>query len=263
MSTITEVRERDRRVGAAARRHPEGQGRVRVLVGHVGRRDAVGRDAALAASPRAHPRDRDRGRAGGAGRVRRAHARRTCRGARRTGSSTTTSRCWRSTRSATRASRWRSSPPTIPRRRATRPSKIEVAYEELEPLVDPEFALSPDSPPLHPGGNLLRHVYIEHGDGAGRGRRRGVRRVRGRDAGPGVPRAGVRAGDPEPRTAASSCSSPPSGCTWTATRWPRRWTCRWRRCASRWPASAARSAGARTCRCRPTPACSRCTPASR
>ena len=33
------------------------------------------------------------------------------------------------------------------------------------------------------------------------------------------------------------------------------------RCGSRWPASAARSAPARTCRCRSTPACSRCTPA--
>ena len=42
-----------------------------------------------------------------------------------------------------------------------------------------------------------------------------------------------------------------------------RWTCRWRRCASRSPAWAARSAGARTSRCRPTPACSRCTPAGR
>src|SRR6478736_7920299 len=42
-------------------------------------------------------------------------------------------------------------------------SKIEVDWEELEPLVDPEYALSEDSPPLHPGGNLLRHVSIEHG----------------------------------------------------------------------------------------------------
>ena len=42
-------------------------------------------------------------------------------------------------------------------------SKIEVDYEVLEPLVDPEYALDPASPPLHPAGNLLRHVYIEHG----------------------------------------------------------------------------------------------------
>ena len=58
-------------------------------------------------------------------------------------------------------------------------------------------------------------------------------------------------------------TSPPSGCTSTATRSPRRSACRPRRCASRWPASAARSAAARTCRCRCTPACSRCTPAGR
>jgi CO/xanthine dehydrogenase Mo-binding subunit len=46
-------------------------------------------------------------------------------------------------------------------------SRIEVDYEELEPLVDPEFALSPESPPLHPAGNLLRHVHIAHGDEPG------------------------------------------------------------------------------------------------
>jgi xanthine dehydrogenase D subunit len=42
--------------------------------------------------------------------------------------------------------------------------KIEVDYEVLEPLSDPERALDPDSAPLHPGGNLLRHVPIRHGD---------------------------------------------------------------------------------------------------
>jgi CO/xanthine dehydrogenase Mo-binding subunit len=50
--------------------------------------------------------------------------------------------------------------PETARRAADR---IAVDYEELEPLTDPEYALSPDSPPLHEGGNLLRHVYIEHG----------------------------------------------------------------------------------------------------
>ena len=35
------------------------------------------------------------------------------------------------------------------------------------------------------------------------------------------------------------------------------------KCGSRWPASAGRSAAARTCRCRSTPACWRWTPASR
>ena len=42
--------------------------------------------------------------------------------------------------------------------------KIEVDYEVLEPLTDPEKALDPDTPPLHPRGNLLRHVPIRHGD---------------------------------------------------------------------------------------------------
>jgi CO/xanthine dehydrogenase Mo-binding subunit len=50
--------------------------------------------------------------------------------------------------------------PETARRAAAR---IEVAYEVLEPLVDPEAALDPEAPPLHPGGNVLRHVRIEHG----------------------------------------------------------------------------------------------------
>ena len=36
-------------------------------------------------------------------------------------------------------------------------------WEELEPLVDPERALDPETPPIHPSGNVLRRVYIEHG----------------------------------------------------------------------------------------------------
>jgi CO/xanthine dehydrogenase Mo-binding subunit len=42
--------------------------------------------------------------------------------------------------------------------------KIEVDYEVLDALCDPEAALDPDTPPLHPRGNLLRHVPIRHGD---------------------------------------------------------------------------------------------------
>ena len=70
-------------------------------------------------------------------------------------------------------------------------SKIEVDYEVLTPVTDPEKAI--DAEPLHPSGNLLRHVHIEHGDPIGDGRRRGQRRVRGRHAGPGLPRPRVRA----------------------------------------------------------------------
>ena len=54
--------------------------------------------------------------------------------------------------------------PETARRAADR---IEVDYELLEPLTDSEYALSPDSPPLHPAGNLLRHVHIAHGDEPG------------------------------------------------------------------------------------------------
>jgi CO/xanthine dehydrogenase Mo-binding subunit len=45
--------------------------------------------------------------------------------------------------------------------------RIEVEYETLAPLTDPERALDPESLPLHPGGNVLRHVRIEHGDEPG------------------------------------------------------------------------------------------------
>jgi xanthine dehydrogenase D subunit len=41
---------------------------------------------------------------------------------------------------------------------------VEVEYEELPVVDDPERALLPGSPQLHPGGNLLRHVPIRHGD---------------------------------------------------------------------------------------------------
>jgi xanthine dehydrogenase D subunit len=41
-------------------------------------------------------------------------------------------------------------------------SMIGVDYEVLEPVTDPEKAF--DAEPLHPSGNLLRHVRIEHGD---------------------------------------------------------------------------------------------------
>jgi len=43
-------------------------------------------------------------------------------------------------------------------------ARIEVDWEALEPLTDPERALDPDEPRLHPSGNVLRHVHIEHGD---------------------------------------------------------------------------------------------------
>jgi xanthine dehydrogenase D subunit len=41
---------------------------------------------------------------------------------------------------------------------------VEVEYEELPVVDDAERAMLPDSPVLHPGGNLLRYVRIRHGD---------------------------------------------------------------------------------------------------
>jgi xanthine dehydrogenase D subunit len=41
---------------------------------------------------------------------------------------------------------------------------IEVDYDVLEPLTDPERAMAADAPQLHLSGNVLRHVRIVHGD---------------------------------------------------------------------------------------------------
>ena len=45
---------------------------------------------------------------------------------------------------------------------------IRVDYEVLKPISDPEQALSPEAPRLHPGGNITRHVRIRHGDQSAR-----------------------------------------------------------------------------------------------
>ena len=47
-------------------------------------------------------------------------------------------------------------------RRAT--CAIEVDYDVLEPLTDPERAMAASAPQLHLSGNVLRHVRIIHGD---------------------------------------------------------------------------------------------------
>jgi len=44
---------------------------------------------------------------------------------------------------------------------------IEVVYEPLPVVADPEYAHSPDAPilhPNHPTGNLLKHIKVRHGD---------------------------------------------------------------------------------------------------
>ena len=42
--------------------------------------------------------------------------------------------------------------------------RIRVDYEVLDPVTDPERALEPGSPLVHPTGNLVREVKIRHGD---------------------------------------------------------------------------------------------------
>ncbi|MQA78609.1 MAG: xanthine dehydrogenase subunit D [Streptosporangiales bacterium] len=41
--------------------------------------------------------------------------------------------------------------------------RVRVTYEPLPALTDPEIALSGDGPPLHEGGNLVRHLRIRRG----------------------------------------------------------------------------------------------------
>jgi len=51
--------------------------------------------------------------------------------------------------------------PETARRAAAR---IAVDYDVRQPLTDPEAALADGAPRLHPGGNLVRHLRIRHGD---------------------------------------------------------------------------------------------------
>jgi xanthine dehydrogenase D subunit len=46
--------------------------------------------------------------------------------------------------------------------------KVRVEYEVLEPLTDPELALTVGAPRLHPDGNVTRHVKIRRGDQSAR-----------------------------------------------------------------------------------------------
>ena len=56
--------------------------------------------------------------------------------------------------------------PEVARRAAAR---IAVDYEVLEPVTDAVAALAPDSPKVHPEGNLVRHVKVRRGDPSVRG----------------------------------------------------------------------------------------------
>ena len=152
--------------------------------------------------------------------------------------------------------------------------QVKVEYEPLELVVDPERAteqepLHPDRPTMghgyrdDPRPNVVRHMVIRHGDPDTPGdvSRRG--RLRDRDPGPGVPRPRVGAGRARRRGRrrhlrrhAVAARRPRPGRALPRPRRPSR-------CGSTSPASAARSAGARTSRCRSTARCSRCTRAAR
>ena len=128
----------------------------------------------------------------------------------------------------------------------------------------PRRALDPDAPPLHPGGQPAAHVHIRHGDPDGR------------------PADVVVTGEYEVGMQDQAFLGPESGLAvpaedggvdlYIATQWLHVDRDQVAAClgpaagegaAHARPAWAARSAAARTSRCRSTRACSRCTPAGR
>ena len=262
-AAITTVRDG---VGESVRRPdgvPEGQGRVRLLVGHVGRGHAVGRDAAHPASAGADPVDR---RSAPALAVPGVHAVLTHEDV--PGRKTYGLEHHDQPVLAFSEVRYQGEPvaivaadhPETARRAADRDrGRVRGARAARRPRVRARARLAAAAPGGQPAAPRPHRARRR----AGRGRRRGDRRVRGRDAGPGLPGPGVRA-----RGAGRGRRRRPVDRDPVAARRPRpgrglpRPAAR-RRCASRSPASAARSAGARTSRCRSTPACSRCTPGGR
>jgi CO/xanthine dehydrogenase Mo-binding subunit len=43
-------------------------------------------------------------------------------------------------------------------------ARVRVDYDVLEPIIDPEQAMQPDAPALHPGGNILHQGHFQKGD---------------------------------------------------------------------------------------------------
>ena len=147
--------------------------------------------------------------------------------------------------------------------------RIRVEYEPLEPVTDMERAT--EQPDLHPErptaehgylhdarANVVRHLVIRNGDADAEGDvsvtgfyKVGIQDQAFLGPSPGSPCPTVRA--------ASTSTSRRSGCTSIAHRWRRGSACRSAPFASISPASAAPSAGARTCRCSCTVRCWRCT----
>ena len=173
-----------------------------------------------------------------------------------------TSRCSPTTSCATTASRWRRSPPTIPRRPAGRapPSSSTTRCSNRSSMPRSAIADGAAAPPrrqrVPPAGDPPRRPR-----GRGRVVVEGTYEIGMQDQAPSAPRRGWRS---PPTTAASTCTSRPSGCTPTASQVA---ACaraaRGEGAPAPWPASVARSARAKTSACRSTRACWPCTPADR
>ena len=205
----------------------EGAGRVRLRVRPLGRGHAVGprpcarptrtpASASIDIGPAlAHPR-----------RARRAHRRRRPRRHRSTGSSTATSRCSPPTSCATSASRSPSSPPTTPTPPAGRCEAIVVDYEVARPAHRRRGGARRRTPPSTPTATSFRQLR----DPPRRPRRppatvvvEGTYEVGMQDQAFLGPEAGP--GHPRRRRRRRPVRRRPSGCTTTATRWPRASAC--------------------------------------
>lgn len=88
---------------------------------------------------------------------------------------------------------------------------IAVEYELLEPVTDPEQAF--EAPPLHPDGNLIRHIPLRHGDpeAAGEVVVEGLYRIGRQDPAPIGAEAGLAVPRPDGGVELYTASTDPHG----------------------------------------------------
>ena len=263
MSTITTVRDG---VGQSVRR-PDGIPKVKGEFAYSS--DMWAEDMLWGATLRSpHPRARirvDRARRGARDprRPRRAHPRGRARAQDVRARAPRSAGAGVRPRSAIRASRWRSSPPTIPRPRAGRPTGSRSTTRSSSRSPTPSTRSIPTRRRCTPAGTCCATSTS----------RTATSPARPTSWSAASTRSGCRtrrSSGPESGLAVPAEDGGIDLCI--ATQWlhvdrdqvaasPR--PARRRRCGSRSRAWAARSAGARTSRCRPTRACSRCTRAGR